>query len=241
MRSSLALVALATGLAAFDAAAAAPSYITIDQTNIGNGQFASSGFIGGSAYPTGDQTFLGVPFALPGDKLYMWHSAFATGPNPRSIEIPVGLAGVDRLHTLMGTWWGERADGAYASITFVGTGVEDFTVMLDGGVHIRDYNYNPTYTTTLGAATEVWNSTGTVGAAAGQHIDMQVFDLPDRFLTTTLEKIIVTDDGGEGFQRVFIAASTAYVVPEPSTVAMLAAGVALLGASARRRARAART
>jgi hypothetical protein len=234
MRKLLALACIAGAFGALDATAA-PGFNIIDQTNIGNATFGTTSFINGNLYPAGDQTFAGVPFALPADRLSMWHSELATGPNPRSIDIPVGLFGVDAVYTLIGSWWGETvADGSYASITFVGTGIDPFVVALDGNFNIRDYNQS-IYTNTLSDpdTQEVWNS------GLGQRLDLQTFDLPAEFLMTTLEKIVIVDDGGSGFQRVFIAGSTAWVptapIPEPSTIALSALGLVGAAAALRRR------
>ena len=218
----------------------ASAYETVDLSPVANARFDTPGFINGSTYPTTANpddivTLDGVPFLLPASGNYMWHSELAGGENPRSADISVGVYGVDAVYTLMGTWWGEDGFGTYASIEFFGSGGAYYKVDLDGGAHIRDYNFNPSYTTTLdaGVTKEVWSNGSGVGT---QHIDRQLFDLPDAFNTQTLDHIIVSDNGSSGFQRTFVAAVTVAPVPEPETWAMLLAGLGVIGLISRRRA-----
>lgn len=104
----LSTVALALGIAG---AAHAATFSTVDMSGIADARFDSPGFINGAAYPDTDTVTLdGIPYLLPSTGLHMWHSAnrfMGTAPNPRSLVIPVGIHGVDRAYTLMGTWWGE--------------------------------------------------------------------------------------------------------------------------------------
>jgi len=234
-RRTISTVAVGMLLAAGSSQAAIP----LDLSSVANARFDSTGFIGGGSYPTGSPlvTFDGIDYRLPATGNYMWHSAnqFLGGiPNPRSVTIPVNLFGIDLVYTLMGTWWGEKAAGSLATITFNGSGGLVHSLDLDGGVYIRDYNYNPTYTTTLDPliTRQVWsNGTG----PGSQHVDRQRFDLPEAFDNATLESIVLTDNGSDGVQRAFMAAVTLQPVPEPSTWASLAAGLAVLGALLTRR------
>jgi hypothetical protein len=201
---------------------------------VANARFDSVGFINGGTYPTGSPlvTLDGVDYRLPATGNCMWHSAnqfVGSIANPRSVTIPVNLFGIDAVYTLMGTWWGEKAAGSLANIRFNGSGGLVHALDLDGGVHIRDYNYNPTYTTSLDPAItlQVWSN----GAGAGsQHVDRQRFDLPAAFDMATLESIVLTDYGSDGVQRTFIAAVTLQPVPVPAAIWCLGAGVcSLLG------------
>jgi hypothetical protein len=216
----------------------AQAAMPLDLSGVANARFDSSGFIGGETYPTGALlvSLDGIDYRLPASGNYMWHSAdqFVSTPNPRSVSIPVSQYGIDVVYTLMGTWWGEKGTGSLATITFNGSGGLVHSLDLDGGVHIRDYNYNPTYTTTLDVSVtrQVWSNGSGPGS---QHIDRQRFDLPAAFDTATLESIVLTDNGSDGVQRAFIAAVTLQPVPEPGTWASLGVGLAVLGGLLTRR------
>jgi len=213
---------------------AAWSYTTVDLSAVANARFSTSGFINGSTYPSdasGVVTLDGVPYLLPASGNYMWHSELAGGANPRTVAIDVDVFGVESVYTLMGTWWGEKSSGAFATIEFFGDAGAYFQVELDGGAQIRDYNYNPTYTTSLDASVtkEIWNN------GSGQHIDRQLFVLPTIFHTQTLDSIKVSDSGNNGFQRSFLAAVTVSPVPEPEAYALMLAGLGFMAIAIRRR------
>jgi hypothetical protein len=201
------------------AGVASANVTTIDLSDVANTRFDNPGFINGSTYPTGSPllTLDGVDYLLPSTGNYMWHSQFHPGGgSPRSVTIPVNLPGIDVVYTLMGTWWGENSPGTFASITFSGSGGLVHTVALDGGTQIRDYNFNPAYTTSIDPTVtkEVWNNGTGVGT---QHIDRQRFDLPAAFDTATLQSIVLVDNGSDGFQRTFIGAVSVQAIPESGT------------------------
>jgi hypothetical protein len=229
------------------AASAAPALAQqlqpVDLSAVANYRYGLFDY-GASTFPSGAAPVMldGVPYRLPATGNHMWHSIdglFGGAQGTRSVTIPVGVAGVDAVYTLMGTYWGETGPSTMASISFFGSGGAVYTMALDGGAEIRDYNFNPNYTTAINSAVtkEIWsNGTG----PDSQHIDRQRFQLPAAFLTQTLDSIVLTDSGRNNVpnldsQRTFISAVTVSVVPEPGMVALWLAGLPLLVAFARRR------
>ena len=160
-------------------------------------------------WPTGQQTFGGVPFVIPTSGANSWASRDAqiTGPNPHVLDIAVRSTGVIRVFTLINTLWGSSG-ASRASLEFYGDGGEYFKKDLIGGVDIRDYNY--------GNYTNVVNGTTTANVFrlnAGswdqeRRLDMQTIDLPTAFRTQTLVKIRLTDAGADYVQRAFLAGLT---------------------------------
>lgn len=200
-------------------------YQPIDFSAFYNSKAGGDLTINGSTYPTGAQTYLGVPFQLDDDREY-WASHYATGANPRTLELNVSILYVREVHTLISTYWGEKEPGTFAYLEFFGTGGAYFKKDLDGNDDIRDYNYNPSYTIFINDVTtkEVWDN------GMNQHLDKQFVDLPDAFDNATLTKIILADNGDEGLQRTFLFGITAGVsqAPIPGAVVLLGSGLALL-------------
>lgn len=174
----------------------------------------------------------------------VWHAGGASFAPDSSTKIhsqAIGVFGVDKVFALMATWWGERAAGTFASVTFDGTNGATFTKALDGGYDIRDYNYNPAFTNATPAPTTT-KGLDDAGKSpqvvpGNQRVDMLEFDLPDVFKSETLTSITFTDMGATGFQRTFVAGLSLDVapVPVPASAPLLLAGLGALGLLRRRR------
>jgi hypothetical protein len=177
----------------------------------------------GQAYPTGAQTFGGVPFRLTDGKPYAWVAT--EGPNPRILEIPVNVFGVHDVHTLMSTYWGQPGPKSYASIEFIGTGDNAHRVDLIGGENIRDvWQSNRRPSSINGTTTvEVLNN------GRGTHLDKQKFSLPARFHSDTLQKIKLTDNGGKEVQRLLLFGVTVDAEPAANSVKNLDAAYPVQG------------
>lgn len=203
-------------------------YITVPYAY--NTTFAASLFNGGT-YPTGPQTFAGVPFDIPTSNNNVWHSSdsFVGGGNPKELHVSVGMANIDVVHTLIDNWWGSNSQTALAGIEFLYTDASSWSVDLVGNDDIRDYNQN-FYTNSINGTTtvEVFNN------GRGQRLDKQEFLVPGAFVSKTLDEIVFWDSGAEGVQRIFLGGLTIHHfspqqhdVPEPGTMALLAGATSI--------------
>jgi hypothetical protein len=202
------------------AQAVKPPTTTIDISSVTDTTWCGApvgGYINCSTFPYGEQTYDGIPFLIPGNAEgtanNVWNAdeAAGGGSGTVSITIPINVAKVKTVYTLMNTYWGSTQPGLL-SLTFTGSAGATWTVSLVGGTNIRDYNQNGSTTDTIlcqlpGAV----GKTATVNAwvnGQGQRLDEQVFELPAAFRTQTLVSVTITDSGNSGEQRSFLAAVT---------------------------------
>ncbi|MBE1425979.1 hypothetical protein H4684_002638 [Desulfomicrobium macestii] len=202
-----------------------------------NADIQTYGFISGSLFPEGDLNLGGVPFSVPsGTDLNIWHSEIGSTSGSKSLSVDIGLSGVDKVYTIINTYWGESSPGSFAYIEFEGAGGAYYQYLLDGNFNIRDY-FGGTYTNSLTSpdAANVWTESGV-------RLDMQTIDLPDAFLFEDQIAMTLVDNGATGFQRTFLYGLTVgtqnggggpSTVPEPATIILLGAG--LLGLAGIRR------
>jgi hypothetical protein len=202
-------VCLGTGLAS-----AAQKKVSI--ASFANNTWCGESLIGCSTIPYGTKHYDGIVYTVLGNKKGTVNTAwFATdaaghGSGTVSITIPVNVAKVKTVYTLMNTEWGSTQSGLI-SITFTGSGGATWTYELAGGINVRDYN-NGNFTNTCicqlpggvgqSATINAWTNGG------GQRLDEQVYELPAAFATQTLESITITDRGDENVQRAILAAVT---------------------------------
>lgn len=191
-----------------------------------NADIQTYGFINGSSFPEGDLTLGDIPFSVPeGTDLNIWHSNVGSSDETKSLSVSINLLGVDKIYTIINTYWGESVSGSYAYINFEGSGGSYYQYILDGNYNIRDY-YGGSFTNTLNApdAANVWSQ-------GGIRLDMQAIDLPDSFLFEDQIAMTLVDNGWAGFQRTFLYGLTVGTldgttpVPEPGTLVLLCLGV----------------
>ena len=217
-KSRWVLAAILLSMAPFAGAssAATASFTTIQFARTWRMQSFEPGF------PSGPQTFGGVPFAIPSSGFNIWASYNVGLPATRTF--PVGVFGVDRVYTLMNTYWGETGPGTLAAIEFNGSEGAFYRYYLDGNVDIRDWNAWPQSTNSI-------NGTTTVNALTlgnGSRLDRQTFTLPPEFRSQTLTSVRLLDNGAPGTQTIFLAGLTVHTVPEPETHALVIASALAL-------------
>ncbi len=226
------------------------AFTTVDLSSTFNAGFVSSSFINADTLPTGAQTYLGVPFQIapsrsvtgaPVDNI--WYSALGSGANPQVLSITgLNITNAVGGFTLMGTGWGSTNPQFAPTVTFTFGNGSTVSKTLIGGTDIRDYNFNPAFTTSLFSATtqEVVNNTGTIGAAAGQHYDWQSYAF-GASAGQTLVGFSISDPGATNVSRSFISALTietgvpTSVVPLPAAGWLLLSGLGLIGALQKKR------
>jgi hypothetical protein len=177
----------------------------------------AGGFINCSTFPFGKQTYDGIPFLIPGNAQgtasNIWAADVEAGgaSGTVSVTVPINVAKVKTVYTLMNTMWGTGESGLL-SVTFTGSGGASWTVNLTGNANVRDYNQNGSTTNSI-----LCQLPGGVGKTAtinawvngeGQRLDEQVYELPAAFKTQTLVSMTITDSGNAGEQRSFLAALT---------------------------------
>jgi hypothetical protein len=177
----------------------------------------NSGLLGCTAFPYGTKHYDGMTYAILGNKNgtvdTAWFAADAAGQGGGtvSITIPVNVAKVKTVYTLMNTEWGSTESGLI-TITFTGSGGATWTFQLTGGVNVRDYN-NGNYTNTCicqlpGGVGQSATISAWTDSSGQQRLDEQIYELPAAFATQTLESITITDSGDENVQRAILAAVT---------------------------------
>jgi len=194
-------------------------------------------------FPSGAQSFAGVPFQMTVDQNGndSWQSVFMPC-NLCSITVPVGVAGVATIYTLLSTWWGE-AGTLGGTVTANGSAGDHFTYKLIAGDNIRTYpiltnqgignirDYNPNAFTSdfLGdpSAQQVFLN------CCGQRVDMQTIALPDVFAGETLDSITFTTINVPSYWTEFLQGITVEA-PEPGTLTLFGVGLAALAWSRRR-------
>ncbi len=204
---------LGTGLAN---AAPKPKLIPVDISAIVNTTWCSSEIINCSTYPFGAQTYDGIPYLIPGNAQgtvnNFWSSEIAAGGGSGtvSVTVPINVAKVKTVYTLMNTLWGSTQSGLI-TVTFTGSNGATWTFDPVGNVNVRDYNNG---STTNGIACQIPGGVGqsaTINAwvnGEGQRLDEQVYELPAAFRTQTLVSMTITDSGNSNFQRSFLAGLT---------------------------------
>lgn len=166
----------------------------------------TSAYFNPAAYPTGLQTYSCVPMQMPADNapaaLYAWNANNASGANPRTLDIAVGVFGADKVHTIMNTYWGQAAGGLVA-VECIGSDGAYQLFDLVGNDDIRDFN-QANWTNNINGATTV----NAFDDNAGRRLDKQALDLDPDFLDETLDTVRIIDTGGTDQSRAFIVALT---------------------------------
>ncbi|MFY9676095.1 MAG: hypothetical protein WCB53_04865 [Terriglobales bacterium] len=177
----------------------------------------NGGLVGCTTFPYGTQHYDGITYDILGNKAgtanTAWFAADAAdqGSGTVSITIPVNVAKVKTVYTLMNTEWGSTESGLI-TITFTGSAGATWTFSLTGGVNVRDYN-NGSYTDTCicqlpGGVGQSGTINAWTNSAGAQRLDEQIYELPSAFATQTLQSITITDSGSELVQRAILAAVT---------------------------------
>jgi hypothetical protein len=157
-------------------------------------------------------------------------SSGASGPYNFTFSVPKGTQ-AQALYCLMDSVWGSDGD-TVGTVTVTGTGGETAVLTLTEGVNIRDC-HNDGFANSISDPTVVStyfaNGTTTQSTDAVMRLDRQELLLPGTFNGDTIASIdfqgnALGMDGGDPF----IAGMTLAAVPEPSTWALLAAGIGAL-------------
>jgi hypothetical protein len=206
-----------TGLAQAGTTAKTP----IDISSVANTTWCSGEIIGCSTFPFGAHNYDGIPYIIPGNAggtaNNFWSSEIAAGGGSGtvSVTIPINVANVRTVYTLMNTLWGTTQSGLI-SITFTGSGGATWTFNPVGGVDVRDYNDGSLTDSIACQLPRAGATAATINAwvnkGGRQRLDEQVYKLPASFFGQTLVSMTITDNGNTNLQRSFLAALTVSTV-----------------------------
>lgn len=223
-------------------AMAATTFTTVDLSAAANRSWVSDW--GVPSFPQGAQMDNGTPFVIPGDASgARYASVYGTvaGSASGTFSIATDIAHATTAYSLINTIWGQAQRGLIY-IKFVGADGSSQQFNLLGGSDVRDFN-NFIYTNTINNndAPSI-TATNALTVDNGQHrLDEQTFQLDPLFLTNNIVKVVVTDNGADGFSRAalsgltFGSASVGGTVPEPASWALMLAGFGAIGGVMRRR------
>jgi hypothetical protein len=172
----------------------------------------------------------------------------------KALTVPVGVAGVTSVDTLMNAYWGSKNTGVVATIEFFGSGGATETFDLNGGSNIRDfYLSNPVTNNTINGTTTQnafscvapatclgAGATGnvTTGRAGNYAVDEQQFVLNSSFASQTLVDFVITNDCS-CISPILLGATAVSKpmtgVPEPAAFGLMGLGLVGVALSRRRR------
>lgn len=138
------------------------------------------------------------------------------------------------MHTLINTSYGQPGLPALASLEFFGSDGAYFRQDLIGDVDIRDHFF-AFWTNSINNTTTTNVFTSGAGFLNESRVDKQFISLSSDFADETLERIRINDIGTPLVQGVIlygitVGSAQAAAVPEPSSLALLAAGaIGLIG------------
>lgn len=239
-------LAAAAFAATIATAASAGTYVAVDFDRNADLFPLTDGWLPFTPAPGTDMTGnqgSSVPFDIVGDGNDVWSSTVGDYAGTKTLNVTTDLFGVDKIYTLINTFWGSSITGL-TSITFNATNSVSQTFELTGGVEIRDFASTSFSNTTTSPNTSLWHLNDSGYSVA--RLDMQVFDLEDAFLSETLTSIVLEDKGlhyqalGQYAHRAFVAGITAEItpaVPLPGAAMLFLGALGSLGAVRNRRTR----
>lgn len=181
-------------------------------------------------YPQGNPTLGGIPFDIP---IYpsnnnVWNSIVG-GAGIKTLIIPVNLAGVREVDTLINVQYGSYG-WQYTTLDFYWSGGAIVHKVLTDGVDIRDW-WNGSGPLTISSPTiNVYTGTGFPSPHNTTWMDKQMFTFADSYGDQVLTQIVMTDTGADGVHRAFLSGVTVGAVPLPGAVWLLGSGlVGLVG------------
>jgi hypothetical protein len=228
------------------------------QTNLINafptGVFAPSNSFGVSFDITSSGTSCGIA-GLPGAGACNYYDGFNFTAG-KTLTVPVGIAGVTDVYTLMNAYWHSMDPGQVASVEFFGSGGATETFDLYGGTNIRDFYLDNSLTNKTINGTTTQNAfmcndpsnclgggySGDVatGWQGNYAIDEQQFVLNSSFAGQTLVDFVITNDCG-CISPILLGAtavsSPSSTVPEPASLGLMSLGLGLAGLAYSRRRR----
>jgi hypothetical protein len=189
----------------------------ISISSFANNSWCGESLLGCTTFPYGTKHYDGIGYTMLGTKAgtvnTAWFAADAAkqGSGKVSITIPVNVANVKTVYTLMNTEWGSTQSGLI-TIKFKGSAGATWTFALTGGINVRDYNNGSLTNTCICQLPGGLSQSATINAwtdsTGQQRLDEQIYELPAAFATQTLVSITITDSGGENVQRAILAAIT---------------------------------
>ena len=217
-------------LASAAAASASAQYTTVDLSSIVDANVA----INPQSFPVGTTTGnqgTTIPFKISpyGSNGYagVW-----IGYNQTVTVSNINAPGQASFYALLNNYYGTPGADEY-DITIRTTNGDSVTYQSIGGVDTRDYN-QAVYSNTIAGTTFPWFDNGT-----GQRLDLREFTLPVSFLTETISSFTINQVNQTDVALLsgitFSSQAVITAVPEPETYALLLAGLAAMGAVARRR------